>query len=149
MHAAYVRLTSPRSYFLGLLIIELLMLVAATVLILVVSLQVDPIEWLVGVVLSLSLTMVYLLCFVGVAHDSPTLALINTILDFGTDGMPVEKITEFIERHPFVAARLNAMHDAGFIKSDGGRIVLGAKTAGLLQLALRYKRFSDSARTSG
>jgi hypothetical protein len=149
IHAGYIRFMAPRAYFFCLFLIEALVITGVTVLFLITALPLSFTGWLVGVVLSLSLAFAYLLCFVGVAHDSPTLALVNAILDFGAEGMPVEKIPAFIVRHPFVAARLKAVHEAGFIKSAGGRVVLGPKTAGLLQLALYYKRLAGGGRASG
>jgi hypothetical protein len=71
------------------------------------------------------------------------------MLDFGAGGMPLREIETFIAGHPFVDSRLNAMLDGGFLRSDGARIRIGAKTGGLLQLALLYKQLCGDARASG
>lgn len=149
LHASYVRIIGPRSAFLSLWIIETAVIAGTAVLLFSVDASISAEGWVVAVILSLSLLFCYLLSFMGIVHDSPTLAFVNFVMDFGPAGMPRGKVDDFVAAHPFIGSRLQAMLDAGFLRSEGTRIALGGKTGMLLRLALRYQRLSGHGRQSG
>ncbi len=92
------------------------------------------------VVISASITFCYALTLVGVVHDSPTLALINTIELFGINGMPEHEFTSFINDHPFASSRIAALIAAGEVEEqDGGVLRLRGNASALLAVGDVYR----------
>jgi hypothetical protein len=103
----------------------------------------DPLslaDWLLVALLAGSLGLSYLFLFIGIAYDSPTLALVNAIADFGAAGMPIAELDAFIAQHPFVTTRLEALGRSGMLVLDGDRWVLRDRIGPLLHLGEAYRR---------
>ena len=96
-------------------------------------------EWLLAALLAGSLGLSYLFLYVGIAYDSPTLALVNAIADFGDEGMPVAELDVFIAHHPFVTTRLAALSRSGMLALDGDRWLLRDRVGPLLRLGEAYQ----------
>jgi hypothetical protein len=93
----------------------------------------------VALVLSMSFGLCYALVLNGVIHDSPTLALVNAIQAQEPEGMPVEAFDAFVERHPFVKSRLDALIAAGQLAVDGDSLVLTGGSNRLVYLGDAYR----------
>jgi hypothetical protein len=100
----------------------------------------SPIDAVVGSLLALSLGFAYLLLFVGIIHDSPTLALANAIADCGERGLPSGDISLFVAHHPFVTSRLSAMRQAGIVAVADDRLVLLGRVGALFRVCEAYRR---------
>jgi hypothetical protein len=101
----------------------------------------------VALVLTLSLGFAYALLLIGVIHDSPTLALVNTIDRYGDGGMPVADWDAFVLAHPFLRSRLDALLEAGELDEARGQLRLSGKAARLLSVGDAYRRLRGGAVT--
>ena len=138
-HAALLRLLATR-----FVLLTLVCFVVATPLVLgVISLAggglIAPLDWAIAALLAVSLGLPYVQLFVGIANDTPTLALINAVADFGDRGMPVEEIATFVAQHPFVSSRLEAMVQSGVLTLEGENWVLRDRVGPVLRLCEAYR----------
>ncbi len=100
-------------------------------------------------VLAASLVTTYALVFMGIAWDSPTLALLNAMADRGTAGMSAADLEEFVRRHPFVESRVDAMVRSGVLLDDGSSYSVRRDIGLLVQLAELYRRVCNVAAPAG
>lgn len=148
-HAALMRLLPKRT---GLLILVCFVVVtpfALALLLLTGGGQLSPLDWLIGVLLAVSLGFSYALLYVGVTYDSPTLAFINAVADHGERGMPIEELDRFIARHPFVSSRLEALVRSGILALEGENWVVRDSVGTLLYLGEVYRRLSTRQKAVG
>jgi hypothetical protein len=94
----------------------------------------------VALILTLSLGFSYALVIVGVVHDSPTLALVNAIENFGEAGMPLTAFDQFVVEHPFLRSRLDSLVAAGELSVENGSLRLTGKAVHLLTVGDAYRR---------
>jgi hypothetical protein len=149
VHAVVFRWLPERVRLLSLPIFDIAALVAAGLAVIAGGRAVTAEEWLVGLVLTLSLGFAYALLFLGVLHDSPTLALVNAIEDGGLNGMPVDGVSVFAERHPFVRSRLVALIASGILVDRGGLVIYRGRVDLLLHLSDLYRRLCRNEMISG
>ena len=97
-------------------------------------------DWLVALVLTLSLGFAYALLFLAILFDSPTLALINAIDEHGPGGMPVEILSRFASSHPFVRSRLDALITSGIVEEANAILIYRGKIGLLLHFSEAYRR---------
>jgi hypothetical protein len=98
-------------------------------------------EVVIAFLLSMSLGLCYALTLFGVLHDSPTLALVNTIISFGPGGMPKTAFTDFVHHHPFISSRLAALEVAKRITVEADNFVLPrSDLTPLIWLGESYRR---------
>jgi len=105
------------------------------------GLSLTPDDWFLAIVLSSSLIFAYMLLFIGVVHDSPTLAIVNAIDASGPKGMSLELWDGFVIRHPFVRSRLDALVAAGVVKREGQVLSCRGEVGPLVHLSDIYMRF--------
>jgi hypothetical protein len=105
--------------------------------------------WLVGAILPESLCVSYGLLFLGIAHDSPTVALVNYIADEGGRGLAVEDLEGFVASHPFVAVRLDALVTSGVLKERDGVLVYTGSVGPLMRLSETYRLLSRQSERAG
>jgi hypothetical protein len=91
----------------------------------------------------------YAFLFMGVAWDSPTLALVNEIADHGPAGMPVESVEDFVRRHPFVHSRLEAMMKSGVLVDDGKDFSFRRDVGLMIRFAEIYRRLGSRREVAG
>lgn len=106
-------------------------------------------EWLLAGVLTLSLSFAYALILIGIVADSPTLALVNTIADYGAGGMPLSMLDEFVRAHPFLESRTVALLRSGVLRREGGLLVLRGKVGMGLRLGEAYRRLCRRGAVAG
>lgn len=106
-------------------------------------------EFIVALVLVLSLGFGYTLTLVGVIHDSPTLSIVNEIKRYGAIGMPVSAVENFIETHPFFESRFSALLSSGEVHLQDDTIVLTGRVSRLLSIGdyYRHARGGNFSRT--
>lgn len=148
LHAGMARWLPVRLYIRAVFYCLLVGLTACTLLAAMSDLVLDAQQWLLVAALAASLMLAYALLFVGIAWDSPTLALVHAILDSGPAGMPATALDDFIPKHPFVQSRLAAMLEAGALADDGTRFIVRGNLGLAMRIAEVYRRLcglSDKA----
>ena len=139
-HASLLRLLPKRLVLSSLACFVIAAPVAVGLLLLWWGAPLSLANWLLAALLAGSLGLSYLLLFVGITYDSPTLALVNAIADFGAAGMPIAELDAFIARHPFVTTRLEALGRSDMLVLECDRWILRDRVGPLLQLGEVYRR---------
>lgn len=140
LHALLLRALKPSQRLIAL---PVLLVVALALVFACLPASAPPysiVDGLVAFILAMSLGFAFALVLNGVLHDSPTLALINTIEAHGPAGMPVDEFDDFVHRHPFVQSRLDALIAAGEIEDQDGRLRIKGRVVKLLALGDAYRR---------
>lgn len=106
-------------------------------------------DWVVALIIALSLGAAYALVFIGIMFDSATLALINSIEDCGAAGMPIAGLAAFSARHKFVSSRLAALIEDRVLVDDGAALVLRGNIGVLVRVSAAYRRLSGRETISG
>jgi len=106
-------------------------------------------QWILAGCLAGSLVAAYGLLFIGIAWDSPTLALLNFILDRGTEGMPTAELEDFIRSHPFVRSRIDALVQTGVLAETGDGFTARSKLGFLVQVSDTYRRLCGEQIAAG
>lgn len=104
---------------------------------------------LYAAVLAGSGIVAFLLLFIGVEHDSPTLALIGYVARHGADGMPEDGIDGFIETHPFTRARIDRLIQQGVMSERQGRYVASGAVGPMIRIAAAYRRIARMQTSAG
>jgi hypothetical protein len=68
-----------------------------------------------------SLSLCYVITYSAFEADSPTLSLIRHAHDAAGQGMSSEEVHLFLEKRPFVKARLAALTHDGLVREENGR----------------------------
>ena len=68
-----------------------------------------------------SLSLCYVITYSAFEADSPTLSLIRHAHDAAGQGMSSEEVHLFLEKRPFVKARLAALTHDGLVREESGR----------------------------
>ena len=95
---------------------------------------------LIAFIMTFSTTIAYLFLFIGVMYDSPTLAIISTISNAGSKGLPINLIPSFIDSNPFVASRLTALQSAGLLMETEKNYICSVKLNLIVKLSDFYFR---------
>ena len=148
-HAAAVRHLPPRLVMPSLAAVVAAMSIATVLIAATTGLATTPADWIVAVVLALSLGFDYALILVGVIHDSPTLAIVNAIADRGSNGFPVPELDAFGLRHPFVSRRIEALKQDGVLVPDGEGLVVRGGVGLLFRLGSAYGALSRRNAATG
>jgi len=77
------------------------------------------------------------------------LVLIETILDYGHAGMPIEAVDDFSVRHPFVSSRLVLLVSARIIDDDGQSLRFRGRIGLLLWVSDAYRRLCGRQTATG
>jgi hypothetical protein len=138
-HAAGAR-RIPKSWrFISVPVFGILVLFGICVIVELTMNNISAETILVALVISISLNIANALFLNGIYFDSPTLALINEIIESEPAGMPIKSLAAFAARHPFMTSRLAALAEDGIIVDDGSSITINGKIGLLLQLAEFYR----------
>jgi len=101
-------------------------------------------------VLGAALIVSYMFFYVGIKHDSPTLALIYEILAREDQGLAVSEIQAYAGARPFVRARLEQLIADGFVVRDpSGVLRITGKVTLLIALNARYHNWSRRVKVRG
>jgi hypothetical protein len=149
LHAGLVRWLPPRFYISAIGPCCLVGLVLGGFGAMIFGIVLTPQQWLLFACLVPSLLAAYALLFMGVAWDSPTLALVNEIADYGAAGMPVESVEDFVARHPFLRSRLDAMMKSGVLADDGKDFSFRKDVGVMVQFAEVYRRLGSRRNAAG
>ena len=96
-----------------------------------------------------SFVLVYCFILVGVVHDSPTLAIVKVLMANEPEGLTEEGLNRFINAHPFVSSRLDALRTTGDVSEQDGRLLLTARSKVILSLIRTYVRLIQVDRETG
>lgn len=149
LHAGVARWLPARIYIRATVYCLLAGLAACALVAAMNGWVLDAGQWLLIVILAASLMLAYALLFVGIAWDSPTLALVNAILDHGSGGMPAAALDDFIRKHPFVQSRLSAMLLVGVLADDGKCFVVRGDMGLAMRVAETYRRLCGQSDRAG
>jgi hypothetical protein len=139
LHGSLARWLAPSFYVKAIAVCCLVSLLAAALLIRTFDVNLTAADSFLVAVLAASLVAVYALVFMGIAWDSPTLALANEIADHGPAGMPVGALDNFVQRHPFVSSRIEAMVRSGVLADDGEFVSARGNVGLLVKVAETYR----------
>jgi hypothetical protein len=148
-HAALLRVFPLRMALLSLACCIMAAMFAISAIALAVYPSFTMMDLAVGALLTGSLGVAYALLFIGISYDSPTLALVNAIADYGASGMPVDDIEQFVARHPFVSSRLSALTRAGMLIPNGESWRLRGEVGPLVYFGEAYRRLCTRQTTVG
>ncbi|MFC3674873.1 hypothetical protein [Ferrovibrio xuzhouensis] len=138
-HAALLRFLSSRFRLKALPLLLLLALCGLWFVASALGTDFSIEDIAVGTILGLSLGFAYALVMAAVVSDSPTMAIINRILNYGPAGMPVADIAPFIETHRFIGTRLDTLSALGEIEIADARIAVKGQAIRLLALGDLYR----------
>lgn len=92
----------------------------------------------------------YLLLYIGVEHDSPTLALAGFIERHGAGGMPEGEVETFVARHPFTGTRIGKLIEQRIIVLGADdRYRMQGHVGLFVQLTHLYRRLAGMDKASG
>lgn len=103
----------------------------------------SPLSWIqwINVALAvLAFTLAYIVTYSALEADSPTLSLVRHVASAGSRGVAAPELQEFMNRRPFVAARLSALVDEGMLVEQGGRYLLAEHPYTLFRLVLFHRQ---------
>lgn len=92
---------------------------------------------------------VHCLVLVGVLNDSPTLAIVKTLMKKEPDGLSENELNDFIRSHPFVSSRLMALNTTGDLKKEGARYYLTPRSKVILFIIEIYQNIIVRDRETG
>ncbi len=99
----------------------------------------DIYELLYAATLYSAMMLTYLLTYIGVEYDSPTLSLVNTIQAAGPSGIEESALQDFIRQRPFVRSRLDQLYRDGFVHNKQGMLLLAVESSIMLRLCDFYR----------
>ena len=103
-----------------------------------------------GALLGGSLTLSYLFFYVGIKHDSPSLAILRELQMRGPAGIMAGDVEAFARSRPFVTARLEQLISDGFVRRDGqGVLYATGKVTALVRLNEAYRALTGQGQRSG
>jgi hypothetical protein len=103
-----------------------------------------------GLILGAALIVSYMFFYVGIKHDSPTLAIIYEIQARNGQGLVVSDVEAFALARPFVRARLDQLIADGFVaREPSGMLRATGKVTVLLELNAMYRNWSRRAQVRG
>jgi len=154
VHLAWWRIRLPRRQRPALLV---LFLVGGVVLFPVAAWVVQAaglqpltwIQWLNVAMGVLAFTLAYVVTYSALEADSPTLSLLRYISEGGRPGVGTEELAAFIEKRPFVAARLSALMEEGMLIEEAGRYRLAVHPYRLFRLVLFHREVVLCMRNHG
>jgi len=105
---------------------------------------------LYAVLLGGSLTLSYLFFYVGIKHDSPSLAILRELQMRGPSGIEADDVEAFARRRPFVTARLEELISDGFVRRDAqGVLYATGKVTAVVRLNEAYRALTGQGQRSG
>lgn len=149
VHAAIVRFLPVSLRLASVVALSVLAFVIGWLVLLGFGHPLSIAEWLVALAMTVSLSYAYILAFMLVLYDSPTMSLVTIIGDHEPQGMPVEAITTFIRRNPFMQSRLDALIVVGVVEEKDSVLIMRKSVGLLMQLNAAYRRFSRRDVTTG
>jgi hypothetical protein len=97
----------------------------------------------------LAFTLAYVVTYSALEADSPTLSLLRYISECGRCGVGNEELAAFMEKRPFVAARLSALIEEDMLIEEAGRYRLADHPYVLFRLVLFYREVILGMRDHG
>ena len=130
----------------------LLLLFALVLGLWLLTLTVRPMPW-PGVVhvclFYLSLSLSYVITYSAFEADSPTLSLIRHAQDAAGQGMSSEEVHLFLEKRPFVKARLAALTHDGLVREEKGRYFAVGGGSIFFRVILLFRKLYGSIQEGG
>lgn len=97
------------------------------------------IQWLNVGLGVLAFALAYVVTYSALEADSPTLSLMRHIGSRGGSGAGTAELVDFMEKRPFVAARVSALLQEGMLIEENGRYLLADHPYVLFRLVLFYR----------
>lgn len=96
-----------------------------------------------------SVSFCYIITYSAIEGDSPTLSIMNFIGSGGNQGRSAMEISGFMERRPFMGARLTALERSGLIRQEEGRFVIAGTQSLAFRVILGFRRVYGSVPKGG
>ena len=97
-------------------------------------------EFLYGGLLYASMALCYLSLYTAIEADSPTLSLLHFLSTHGETGVTESGMQAFIASKPFVKNRLDQLTKSGFVREQGGHLVVAFPDSLLFTLFNAFRR---------
>lgn len=107
------------------------------------------IQWLNVALGVLAFALAYVVTYSALEADSPTLSLLKFIDGRGGAGASFDDLRAFIERRPFVSARLGALIEENMLIEEAGRYRLAKHPYTLFRLVLLHREAVLGLRQQG
>lgn len=149
LHIFVARLTQGRRIYLsGFLTLNFALFVLLFILN-IVSHDNFPQILIVAALFMESFVVVYCLVLVGVVNDSPTLAIVKALMKSEPNGLSESQLEAFINTHPFVSSRLEALDATGDVILDNGLVALTARSKFFTTVISIYRQIIRVDRETG
>jgi hypothetical protein len=130
----------------------LLILFGSVLGIWLLSLTLRPMSWpdAAHVCLSyISLSLCYVITYSAFEADSPTLSLIRHTYDAAGRGLSSEEVHLFLEKRPFVKARLAALIHDGLLREENGRYFAAGSGSAFFRVILMFRKLYGPMQEGG
>jgi hypothetical protein len=130
----------------------LLLLFALVLGVRLVLLAIWPMSWpeLTHVCLYyVSLSLCYVITYSAFEADSPTLSLIRHAHEVAAQGMSPEEVHVFMEKRPFVKARLAALTHDGLLREESGRYFAAGQGSVFFRVVLLFRKLYGTIEEGG
>jgi hypothetical protein len=96
-----------------------------------------------------SLCLSYIITYSAFEADSPTLSLIRHAHDAADKGMSSEEVHLFLEKRPFVRARLAALTHDGLVQERNGRYFAAGQGSIFFRVILLFRKLYGTIEAGG
>lgn len=95
------------------------------------------------------LALCYLITYMAVDGDSPTLSIVSYLRAGGAEGVSLDELRAFMRDRPFMRSRLDRLIDDGFVRRDGDHLRPSPRSFLLLRIFDAYRRIARRATAGG
>lgn len=149
LHVLWWRISYPKSTVFALSSIFLGVFLITSGLETVVFENITVWDFMFTAIIVLSMLACYLLIYIGIENDSPTLSIVLFLMTDGNHGKTKEEITTYFSTRPFVKTRVDQMLQDGFIYEKNGIIFIKKKSSFLLFLCEEYRKWMGKSKDGG
>ncbi|USG60293.1 hypothetical protein NBZ79_14065 [Sneathiella marina] len=149
LHIFVARLTLGRQIYLSAFLTLNFALIVLLFILNIVSHDNFPQILIVAALFMESFIVVYCLVLIGVVNDSPTLAIVKALMKSEPDGLSEPQLEAFINTHPFVSSRLEALDATGDVILDNGLAALTARSKFFTTVISIYRQIIRVDRETG
>jgi hypothetical protein len=96
-----------------------------------------------------SLSLCYVITYSAFEADSPTLSLIRHAHKVADQGMSPEEVHVFMEKRPFIKARLAALTHDGFLREERGRYFAVGQGSVFFRVVLLFRKLYGTTGEGG
>jgi hypothetical protein len=137
LHLVWWRIRLPSNQTIALLFIFVAVFAVATV---AVFCWIPFVQLLRATLLYVASSFSYIITYSGFEGDSPTLGFMRAIDASGDKGLSDAEVSAFLERRPFLQARLAALLRSGHVREENGYYFVSGHRAFGFHLVLGFRK---------